>query len=62
MYHFDLDKQKSLDFSSFHSTANELLKKAKKSNRWITCSLCGKTITKKSIVLHFFAFHEDSEK
>ena len=35
-----------------------LKKTSKKSNRWITCSICGKTITKKSMVNHFFAFHE----
>lgn len=36
----------------------DTLKTSKKSNRWITCSICGKTITKKSMVNHFFAFHE----
>lgn len=39
-------------------TLDTLKKTSKKSNRWITCSICGKTITKKSMVNHFFAFHE----
>jgi hypothetical protein len=40
------------------SVSHDLNKKAKKSARWITCSICNKTITKKSMVRHFFAFHE----
>lgn len=34
-------------------------KRSKKSARFITCSICGKTITKKSMVSHFFNFHKD---
>jgi hypothetical protein len=35
----------------------DLRKQSKKSNRFITCSICGKTITKKSMVAHFYNFH-----
>lgn len=38
---------------------DSLKKTSKKSNRFITCSICGKTITKKSMVNHFFAYHEE---
>ncbi|TCB79072.1 hypothetical protein [Acinetobacter sp. ANC 4173] len=42
-----------LDFS----VLDDLKKKSKKSNRFITCSICNKTITKNSMVRHFFVFH-----
>lgn len=34
-----------------------ILRRAKKSRRFITCAICGKTITKKSMVSHFFKIH-----
>ena len=35
----------------------DLQKSARKSDRWITCQLCGKTITRKSMTKHFMSFH-----
>lgn len=35
----------------------ELQKQVKKSHRWITCQLCGKTITKQRMAKHFLIFH-----
>ncbi len=55
-----MDKQhkiEPLDFSVLHG----LNKKSKKSTRWITCSICNKTITKNSMVRHYFAFHHSSD-
>jgi len=46
-----------LDFT----VLDNLKKKTKKSNRFITCSICGKTITKNSMVRHFFTFHSSDE-
>jgi ribosomal protein S26 len=43
------------------SVLDDLRKKGKKSNRFITCSICGKTITKKSMVRHFFVFHHGAD-
>lgn len=48
---------KPLDFS----VLDDLKKKSKKSNRFVTCSICGKTITKNSMVRHFFAFHSGDD-
>ncbi|MEG0198943.1 MAG: hypothetical protein RR676_17640 [Acinetobacter sp.] len=48
----------SAELLSDFKTLDTLKKTSKKPNRWITCSICGKTITKKSMVSHFFAFHE----
>lgn len=36
-------------------------KRSKTSNRFITCQLCGKTITRKSMVNHQISFHELSK-
>lgn len=35
----------------------DLTKQVKKSQRFITCQICGKTITKKRMVKHFLIFH-----
>jgi ribosomal protein S27E len=36
---------------------SDLNKQVKNSQRWITCQLCGKTITKKRMAKHFLIFH-----
>lgn len=54
---FSNPKPEPLDFTVLHT----LNKNSKKSTRWITCSLCGKTITKNSMVRHYFAFHNGDE-
>lgn len=35
----------------------DLKKQVKKSQRFITCQLCGKTITKARMAKHFLIFH-----
>jgi ssDNA-binding Zn-finger/Zn-ribbon topoisomerase 1 len=39
------------------SILSDLKKQAKKSQRFITCQICGKTITKKRMAKHFIIFH-----
>lgn len=35
----------------------DLKKQVKKSQRFITCQICGKTITKQRMAKHFLIFH-----
>lgn len=35
----------------------DLKKQVKKSQRFITCQICGKTITKRRMAKHFLIFH-----
>ena len=37
---------------------NDIQKRSKKSNRFITCQACGKTITRSSMVKHQISFHQ----
>lgn len=40
----------------------DIQKRSRKSNRWITCQLCGKTITRVNMANHFKSFHAEIEK
>lgn len=35
----------------------DIQKRSRHSNRWITCTLCGKTITRTNMSKHFLSFH-----
>lgn len=48
-------------FNPNFPNAENLKQAAKKSKRWITCQLCGKTITKASMVSHFYNYHNDDQ-
>ena len=37
---------------------NDIQKRSKKSNRFITCQACGKTITRSSMVKHQISCHQ----
>ena len=38
----------------------DIQNRSRKSGRWITCSLCGKTITRLSMGKHFNNFHAEN--